>query len=645
MKKQLKSFISFFLVVCAIFSSLFISQKAKAEGSVLTSDSIYYLDGTYIYDVAIKTPVSDFIKNINSSISVYNADGQASNSSDYITTGNYFTLNGVKYTVVLSGDVDSSGIIDSTDYLKIKSYFMGKLDFSELMFKAADIDGSEKIDSSDYLKIKSAFLGKYILPSSTEYYERKSIAANIFDASEKLSALTEIEASLSLNAITDAENVNISADFKANKFGTEKPDFSFRLDAVSGEVNYPLGEAYYGNGKYKVEASFADVSEFLSNYFVFSPVDENGSFILVPHVDKEKNLGKDYRILSGCIDTMNKTATSDGTDYSFATFNVLNSEQFYKIFQTATGSETFGGVNIRNVFESVSAKGTIHTNKNGVVVKSEFTVDVVTTDEAMARFGEGTPKNMTLVYEINYTVDSPVTVTMPDATQYVTVDSIYTPYAFTAYEKAFETASGMSSKYSEKLTVNGKETVLDAYTNVKNVSKGVELYKNTSVTKDGKAEIKELYIGDLKYIEKIGNSKTVTDLNTESLSVEKTANFSYPQLNSLSDIENLTTFALTENGTNYTLTYTLKKEAVIEILGNSALVTDNFNYNNYKVSDYTLENALGSITFTKQTFEVVSDSLELSLTLSDGNKISYEYDFSVITTDCTKINVDKSLLN
>ncbi len=73
--------------------------------------------------------------------------------------------NGNTYTVIVKGDVDGNGNVDTTDYLKIKSAFLGALDLHETYFKAADVDGSSKIDTTDYLKIKNHFLDTYNLYS------------------------------------------------------------------------------------------------------------------------------------------------------------------------------------------------------------------------------------------------------------------------------------------------------------------------------------------------------------------------------------------------------------------------------------------------------------------------------------------------
>ena len=63
----------------------------------------------------------------------------------------------------LLGDVNNDGTVDSTDYLRIKSHFLGTITLEGKEFKAGDVDSSGTIDSTDYLRIKSHFFGEYDL--------------------------------------------------------------------------------------------------------------------------------------------------------------------------------------------------------------------------------------------------------------------------------------------------------------------------------------------------------------------------------------------------------------------------------------------------------------------------------------------------
>jgi len=71
-------------------------------------------------------------------------------------------VDGVKYdsaTIIIKGDLNGDGEINSTDYLRIKEYFLGTFKLNSVALKAADIDRNGEIESADYMKMKSHFLG------------------------------------------------------------------------------------------------------------------------------------------------------------------------------------------------------------------------------------------------------------------------------------------------------------------------------------------------------------------------------------------------------------------------------------------------------------------------------------------------------
>jgi hypothetical protein len=65
--------------------------------------------------------------------------------------------------IVISGDVDGNGIVDSTDYLKIKNLFATSSTIYGAYFLAADTDADGKITSTDYIRVKAHFVGDYNL--------------------------------------------------------------------------------------------------------------------------------------------------------------------------------------------------------------------------------------------------------------------------------------------------------------------------------------------------------------------------------------------------------------------------------------------------------------------------------------------------
>ena len=82
------------------------------------------------------------------------------------------------YITVLPGDVDGDGLVSTTDYLRIKSYFSVGFDLADAFLEAADINEDGAVDTTDILRVKSDFLNTYsinpvivntTLPSSRYY--------------------------------------------------------------------------------------------------------------------------------------------------------------------------------------------------------------------------------------------------------------------------------------------------------------------------------------------------------------------------------------------------------------------------------------------------------------------------------------------
>ncbi len=66
-------------------------------------------------------------------------------------------IDGVSFTIVILGDVDGSGDISSTDYLRIKQIFLGNQSLNKANSLAADVNCDGNINATDYLVIKSFF--------------------------------------------------------------------------------------------------------------------------------------------------------------------------------------------------------------------------------------------------------------------------------------------------------------------------------------------------------------------------------------------------------------------------------------------------------------------------------------------------------
>ncbi len=133
----------------------------------LVGGSNYVKDGNVVNKVSSATKVDSFLKQFeNKNLVVKDASGNEISNSDFVGTGATVLLyDGANLvdmvSVVVLGDVDGTGIIDGTDYLRVKSKFLGTLDLDNNQTIAADVDKNGIIDGTDYMRIKGQFLGTF----------------------------------------------------------------------------------------------------------------------------------------------------------------------------------------------------------------------------------------------------------------------------------------------------------------------------------------------------------------------------------------------------------------------------------------------------------------------------------------------------
>ncbi|MBO5870398.1 MAG: dockerin type I repeat-containing protein, partial [Clostridia bacterium] len=125
---------------------------------------VYNIDGDYIFGVRAGTKVSALIDGIND-CKIYNGENELGDD-DLVGTGMVVKLidgDTVKatYTLIVAGDINGDGKIDSVDYLLIKRSAFGTYTLTEAMNLAGDINGDGLIDSVDYLLIKRICFGTY----------------------------------------------------------------------------------------------------------------------------------------------------------------------------------------------------------------------------------------------------------------------------------------------------------------------------------------------------------------------------------------------------------------------------------------------------------------------------------------------------
>ena len=133
---------------------------------LLKDSSSYRLEGDFILNVPEKVSKADFLANFfgSENIKLYNAAGkEITTDKALIGTGTKVVYGVVEATVIVKGDVNGDGKVDSYDYQMTKSNVLKTLAFTAIQEKAADILIDNKVNSYDYQMIKSHVLGTYHL--------------------------------------------------------------------------------------------------------------------------------------------------------------------------------------------------------------------------------------------------------------------------------------------------------------------------------------------------------------------------------------------------------------------------------------------------------------------------------------------------
>ncbi len=143
--------------------------ETEVDTLTIKNGSSFAKEESFVVNVPSQTTAEQIIAQFeNSSVAVYDADGNQVTNNSLCGTG--YTVNLISkgevidsLTIVVRGDIDGNAKTDSTDYIRVKSAFLGTFELSEAQHKAGDVEKDNRIDSTDYIQIKSAFLGKFDL--------------------------------------------------------------------------------------------------------------------------------------------------------------------------------------------------------------------------------------------------------------------------------------------------------------------------------------------------------------------------------------------------------------------------------------------------------------------------------------------------
>ncbi len=135
----------------------------------LVDGSDYEIDGERLRGVIEETTLSTLLDRFKNKegIKVFDGDGTEVTASDeYVGTGYTVSLmHGDEkvhtVTVVVLGDVNGNGRVDSNDYQRIRRYVIGTYNIEGIYFDAARVSGGSDIRPVDYQRVRRHVIGSY----------------------------------------------------------------------------------------------------------------------------------------------------------------------------------------------------------------------------------------------------------------------------------------------------------------------------------------------------------------------------------------------------------------------------------------------------------------------------------------------------
>ena len=140
-----------------------VASEYKLE---LIGGSELAMDGSFLTKVTNAHTAGAVKSQFKYPMEILDLDGNVLDDTAAVTTGSTVVLSAdpaQKRVIVLKGDVNGDGAIDSTDYLRIKAHFLERSTLTGAFLEAADCDEDGVITSTDYLRLKAWFLGTFDL--------------------------------------------------------------------------------------------------------------------------------------------------------------------------------------------------------------------------------------------------------------------------------------------------------------------------------------------------------------------------------------------------------------------------------------------------------------------------------------------------
>jgi hypothetical protein len=145
------------------------APEPMLEKIELVAEHEYSLEESFVFGVKNRTSVQTLLSQFkNEELEVTDCDGNVITDAAIVGTGTQVKLYQDDQvidavTVVVPGDVDGNGIVDTTDYMRVKATLRDTFTFDDAQTKAADVDNTGMVSTTDYMHIKAYFLGNHDL--------------------------------------------------------------------------------------------------------------------------------------------------------------------------------------------------------------------------------------------------------------------------------------------------------------------------------------------------------------------------------------------------------------------------------------------------------------------------------------------------
>ncbi len=151
--------VAILLAIVTVLSLFTVFPVIKTVSAATTlSSSTYYVDNTnkLIFEVPCGVTVRDFISAFAGveEFEVTDSKGNEKSNSSKLVNGDILLADEVEYTVIIKGDVNGDGTVNSSDILTLTAHVTASSRLSGVSLLAADVDYDGVVNSTDILSAK-----------------------------------------------------------------------------------------------------------------------------------------------------------------------------------------------------------------------------------------------------------------------------------------------------------------------------------------------------------------------------------------------------------------------------------------------------------------------------------------------------------